>query len=561
MLTYLFRYSLVPVILAIVAGLIGGAASSGLAIVTGRVVSGAAAPLGYGLVFLALCLVAVAARCFSEITLMRLSQDATCRLRRDLSRQLMDTPLMKLGELGESEVVVIATSDVGRFINALQTLPTLFCNIIVMISSISYMAWVSWRLAAMLSCVIVLGVYLYQRVERRPLEDMTEYRKLLGANYRNFKTIINANKELKLNHERAEAFLANDVEDLTQRARSLYVRGMTGYSWLHNASDMAFYLMIGAALFIVPLLSTEPRANLASVAIVMLSLVGPVSELVYAIPTLRQSSISMRKIEQLTSQLIGEKPAAAPPPDEAPTNPFATHAPLRLELEAIAFHYPAVGDSDRFGVGPIDLAVRAGEILLISGGNGGGKTTLAMLLLGLYPPDQGRIVLNGVSVTEHNIAAYRQHFSAIFTDFHLFDWLPGRIGTEALARVERYLVELGLEGKVRFVGGRFSTVDLSSGERKRLALLAAYMEDRPVCFFDEWAANQDPRFKEVFYRRLLPELRAQGKAIVAISHDDAYFDCADQIVRIDDGRLRVIGGRAPQAGAPGAGANDRAPSA
>lgn len=542
MLTYLFRHSLVPVILAILAGLVGGAASSGLAIVTGRVVSGASAPLAYAWVFLLLCLVAVAARCFSEITLVRLSQDATYRLRMELSRQLMDTPLMKINEFGESELIVIATSDVGRFITALQTLPTLFCNIIVILSSISYMAWVSWRLAAALSCVLVVGVYVYQRVERRPLEDMTQYRKLLAGNYQNFKTIIHANKELKLNQERAEAFLAVDVANLTQRARSLLVRGMTGYSWLHHVSDMAFYLMIGVALFIVPLLSSEPRANLASVAIVMLSLVGPVSELVYSIPTLRQSSISMRKIERLTSQLLGMKPdGATPSPEEAPADPFAARGPLRLELDAIAFHYPAVGDSERFGVGPIDLSVRAGEILLISGGNGGGKTTLAMLLLGLYPADSGRIVLNGVPVTDDNVRWYRQHFSAIFTDFHLFDWLPGDIDADTLARVDRYIGELGLEGKVRFVDGRFSTTDLSSGERKRLALLAAYMEDRPVCFFDEWAANQDPRFKEVFYRRLLPELRKQGKAIIAISHDDAYFDCADQIARIDDGRLRMVG--------------------
>ncbi|MNN25892.1 ABC transporter ATP-binding protein YojI [compost metagenome] len=172
------------------------------------------------------------------------------------------------------------------------------------------------------------------------------------------------------------------------------------------------------------------------------------------------------------------------------------------------------------------------------GGNGSGKTTLAMLLLGLYQPEQGSMWLNGMSVTSHNLQAYRQYFSAVFADFHLLSHLLLESDDKLNVRAQHYLRKLGLENKVRLSNGRFSTVALSSGQRKRLALICAYLEDRDVYLFDEWASDQDPLFKRVFYCELLPELRATGKTVIVISHDDAYFAVADRIVQLQDGCLK-----------------------
>ena len=97
---------------------------------------------------------------------------------------------------------------------------------------------------------------------------------------------------------------------------------------------------------------------------------------------------------------------------------------------------------------------------------------------------------------------------------------------------------LQLDHKVRIEDGAFSTIHLSQGQRKRLALLTSYLEDRPIYVFDEWSADQEPMFREIFYRHLLPGLRAKLKTVVVITHDDRYFDAADRIIELDYGRFR-----------------------
>jgi len=62
-----------------------------------------------------------------------------------------------------------------------------------------------------------------------------------------------------------------------------------------------------------------------------------------------------------------------------------------------------------------------------------------------------------------------------------------------------------------------------------------------VYLFDEWAADQDPVFKKVFYTQLLPELKARGKAVLVISHDERYFGAADRVIRLDYGKLAPEG--------------------
>ena len=187
--------------------------------------------------------------------------------------------------------------------------------------------------------------------------------------------------------------------------------------------------------------------------------------------------------------------------------------------------------------GPSTSHCSRGELVFVVGGNGSGKTTLAKLLVGLYSPTAGEMRFNGQPIGDANREHYRQLFSAIFTDGWLFDRLLGMELAQVDGEAEEYLAQLELDHKVRVRDGAFSTTELSHGQRKRLALLTAYLEDRPVYVFDEWAADQDPRFKEVFYTRLLPELKARGKAVLVISHDDRYFHLADRVVKLDYGTL------------------------
>src|SRR6185295_216726 len=173
------------------------------------------------------------------------------------------------------------------------------------------------------------------------------------------------------------------------------------------------------------------------------------------------------------------------------------------------------------------------------------------VISGLYSPEAGEIRLDGRPVTEETLDSYRQLFSMVFSDFCLFESLLGLEGADLDRQAHRYLVKLQLDRKVSVTDGVLSTLALSQGQRKRLALLTAYLEDRPIYVFDEWAADQDPVFKEIFYHQLLPELRSRGKTVLVISHDDRYFDVADRLIRLEEGRLKAseeIGAAAAPAG-------------
>jgi putative ATP-binding cassette transporter len=212
-------------------------------------------------------------------------------------------------------------------------------------------------------------------------------------------------------------------------------------------------------------------------------------------------------------------------------------APVSIELRGVTHTYHRERENSNFILGPVDLIVQPGELLFIIGGNGSGKTTLVKLLTGLYIPEEGEIRLNGQAVNDATREYYRRHFSVVFSDFYLFESLLGLDTRQIDKRARTYLSRLQLDHKVEVKNGVLSTTQLSQGQRKRLALLTAYLEDRPVYIFDEWAADQDPLFKEVFYLQLLPELKAQGKTVIVISHDDKYYQLADRIVKLDYGKV------------------------
>ncbi len=199
---------------------------------------------------------------------------------------------------------------------------------------------------------------------------------------------------------------------------------------------------------------------------------------------------------------------------------------------------PPMGGEERgFLLGPISLTLQPGEITYIVGGNGSGKSTLAKLMTGLYEPQGGSIYLDGVPITEQNREWYRQHFSAIFSDFYLFDRCLGFNQPELDRDVERYLKQLQLDHKVQVKDGVLSTTRLSQGQRKRLALLTAYLEDRPIYLFDEWASDQEPYFRDLFYKEILVKLKERGKIVIVITHDDRYFHLADHMIKLDYGKV------------------------
>ncbi len=535
LVAYLYRQSGAWLLVSALAGLVSGLSGAALVGVIGRGINADPASLGtLAVIFFSLALLHLVSKSGSEIILLRLTQAAICDLRIRLSRKLLAAPQSRLQKTGKSGLLVILTKDVDTFTHAFVSLPVAFGNLIIVVTCFAYMAWLSLPLFLILLASLILGVGLFYLIERRPLKLMAKVRDQMDRLYEHFRDLIEGSRELQLNTRRGESFLNKVLAVEAMTFRKTVIGSMMGYSFAVNLGAILFFVVIGIMLFLAPHWTNTTRELLATVTLTLLYLMRPISELVISMPIVRNAGIAFDRIKQL-DQDLGEAESAASNIAADSGRSLSVKGQWRLELQGIRHHYPSSSDDSQFVLGPLDLSLEQGEILYIVGGNGSGKTTLAMLLLGLYRPDEGRILLNGTEITEANIDAYRQNFSAVFADFHLFEHLPDPDAADIGERARHYLEVLGMSHKVKVENGKFTTLNLSTGQRKRLALVSAYLEDRPIYLFDEWAADQDPVFKRVFYTELLPELKSRGKTVIVITHDDAYFSYADRILKLQDG--------------------------
>jgi len=346
-------------------------------------------------------------------------------------------------------------------------------------------------------------------------------------------------KELKLHRRRREAFFSSVLTTNVGQLRQNNTKTGATYAFVTGWGVVLYFVVVGLLIFVLPDFDKSiDREELTGYAIAVLFMRTYVIALMVVLPYFAQGAVSLRKLEQL-GLALSEFRGDIDQDESRETTTFRT-----LELRSVTHSYYRDREDSDFILGPIDLTLHAGEAIWIVGGNGSGKTTLAKLLTGLYVPANGEIRLNDKLVTDNNRDQYRQNFSALFTDFHLFENLLGLNESDGLttsgkldASAEAYLNRLHLDRKVHVKDGKLSTLELSHGQRKRLALLTAFLEDRSIYVFDEWDSGQDPIFKKVFFLEVLPELKARGKTIVVISHEDRYYQLADRIIRLEFGRL------------------------
>jgi len=471
----------------------------------------------------------------SQALFVRLGQATQARLRLHVSTRLAHAPYREIERQGAARLLAVMTEDIGAVAEFFVTLPRLIMQAAVVIGCFAYLAYLSLPAFGVAIGMVVLGSLRHSWAVRRAGGHLGEARRAEDELYECFRALVAGAKELKLNRGRRAAFaelLGKAVERVrVERARGLLIFVAAG-SW----GAFLFFAVIGAVIFGLGSAYDVPGPVRAGYALMFLYMMYPMEGLLEAIPEISRTRVAIERIEAVGSNLSrAERPPPAPATIE------------RLVLTSVTHAYRRDSEDGAFELGPIDLTLRGGEVVFLIGGNGSGKTTLAKLVAGLYEPEQGRIELNGRAVDVASRDAYRQHFAAVFTDFHLFDDLLGLSDPALEPRARELLVELELAHKVRIERGKFSTTELSRGQQKRLALLVACLEDRPVYVFDEWAADQDPAYKEVFYTRVLPELKARGKALLVVTHDDRYFHLADRSVRLEAGRITPI---APERFAP-----------
>jgi putative pyoverdin transport system ATP-binding/permease protein len=482
--------------------------------------------------FVGLVTVVLVTNLTSQFLLVQLAQDAVYKLRLRISGWILASPLRHLEELGANRLLVTLTEDIQSISGAVFSIPTLCINTAIIFASLAYLGWLSiWVLLGTV-VFLVVAISLVQLLINRAVSFFTKAREENDALMKHFQAITDGIKELKLHAQRREDFLAEDLEITAASLRDYRIGSQRAIALSTGLGDLLFFLLLGLLVYGLPQVGKFSAELLSGYVITMSYLMRPIGNILSILPNLSQAGVALRKIDALGLSLASRAETLA-----RTTN--IQREFTQVEIRQATHSYQQAGEDTTFTLGPIDLTLYPGELVFIVGGNGSGKSTLAKLLTGLYVPDSGEIQLDGTVIDDRNRELYRQLFSTVFADFYLFDRLLGLQLVDVDTQAKTYLEQLQLTHKVSVQNGKLSTTALSQGQRKRLALLTAYLEDRPIYLFDEWAADQDPFFREIFYQQLLPELKQRGKAVLVISHDDRYFHLADRLLKLDYGKIII----------------------
>lgn len=520
------------VALSLIAGTISGAANAALLAMINTILrNNGSDSTNLVLGFIGLCLLLPFSRFISEALLNKLGQDALYKLRFDLCRKILTVPLFHLEKLGSYRLLASLTDDIPTITNIILAIPQLCINAAVTAGCLIYMGYLSWTLLSIVLGFMLLGILSYQLPIIKSHNVFYRARQDSDALQNHFRALTQGMKELKLHDERREEFFTEVLDATATSFRQHNLTGLNIYSAASGWGQTLVFIVIGLLIFVLPRMQSLNSITLTGYTLSLLYLMTPLQVIMNMLPGMSRAGIALNKINELGVDLATQHP------EESLGERGGRRVWQRLNLRSITHTYHREGEPNDFTFGPINTSFRSGEMVFITGGNGSGKTTFIKLLTGLYLPENGRIEMDGKPITDHEREAYRQYFSVVFADFFLFDQLLGLNNETLDHRAQEYLEQLKLTDKVQVKNGKFSTVDLSQGQRKRLALLTAYLEDRPIYVFDEWAADQDPYFKSIFYLHLLPDLKSRMKTVIVISHDDRFYYIADRVIKLDEGQI------------------------
>lgn len=480
--------------------------------------------------FLGFLLLLMAVTLGSQLALTTLGHHFVYQLRGQFIKRIMDTELERIEKIGNAQLLASLSSDIRNITLAFVRLPELLQGIILTIGCAAYLGWLAPKMLAVTVVWLVVTIFVSFKLVARVYNHLNHVREAEDRLQQDYETVIQGRKELALNRQRAQQIYHDDYQCHAAEYRKHVIGADTFHLSAVNWSNIMMLGAIGMVFYMANSLGWSDNAVAATFSLTLLFLRTPLLQAVGALPTLLSAQVAFRKLKALHLAEYRD--------DFSPVVPSRQWQ--QLELRDLCFAYEGQG----FGIGPVNLTIKRGEMLFLIGGNGSGKSTLALLLTGLYAPKSGHILLDGVAVDASSREEYRQLFSAVFTDFHLFGQMIGPDGQQPDVRlVDEWLHHLKMSEKLEITDNKIANLQLSQGQRKRVALLLAAMEGRDFLLLDEWAADQDPQFRRVFYRDLLPRLSAMGKTVLAISHDDHYFQHADRLLEMRQGQLRELTGR------------------
>ena len=391
-----------------------------------------------------------------------------------------------------------------------------------------FLNFIAFIVTFILLCLPIINYFVgLQRIEHQ----FTESNRLETDYFETINEITGGFKELKINQQKKYDIFSGKAQSLAQQLMNKKILTGAKLTNFFIFAVACFYFLLGLMVFIVPELDKSVFADVAKITSTILFIIMPLSDAVSSIDSVNKASVAVKNLIDLEEKLVVRTAGTK----EEPVLCGLFDNFKKIQFQELEFAYYDDSGKKQFGIGPINFEVNRGEIIFIIGGNGSGKSTLIKLLTGLYKPVAGKILIDGeMEVNVGNLQEYREQFGVIFSDFFLFSELYG-IADLDKNKVLNLIDKMQLSKKTSFKDNAFTNRNLSTGQRKRLAMISVMLEQKNIFVFDEWAADQDPEFRKYFYNELIQEFKQMGKTIIAITHDDHYFDKADKIYKMDYG--------------------------
>lgn len=487
-------------------------------------------------IFFALIMLVLITRASSVILVNHLAKDAIADLRCDLSNKISAMEVSQIEKVGLPKLLNVLTEDMSRVTTAALAMPMVLVSIVTVIGMLVYLAVLDFQVFVFSVVGIVVGLVLFQFPVSRTKTHYNRARDLRDAMQEGFRGLIFGAYELKLDRQKSQRFVKTEIEQPILASVKSEKRGDGILHFAGNASEVLCFFAIGLVVFLMPKGTDFEQQNLYGVVMALLYITGPVAAILALMQQLKIGEISLEKINQIY-QISVNQPQPATEVDGQVNKHWQ-----QLSLTDVEYTYE-INDGKHeqsFSIGKINLTLKRGLTYFIVGGNGSGKSTLSKVLSFHYLTDYGQIRFDQQVVDRTNLDSARERLFVIYSNYYLFNTIYKDLNESDLALVDEYLTLFALKDKTQLVGNKFTTVKLSDGQRRRLALIVALVEDRDIYVLDEWAADQDPQFKDLFYDRVLPQLKAKGKTIIAITHDDRYFSYCDEVIKMESGQVVEI---------------------
>ncbi|HEB9346250.1 TPA: multidrug ABC transporter permease/ATP-binding protein [Campylobacter coli] len=479
------------------------------------------------LYFIALLIVFFLSSTIVELGLSVFGQNFIFKMQRRVVKQILDTPLLKVAKVGKARILASLGSDVRNISFGLLRLPDFLQSSILILCTSAYLCYLSPQIFTLCAIWIIVVFTINNFLMMKVYAYFRKARENDDALQNNYQNILDGHKELLINRYRAKLYYEDEFESNARSKKKNSTLGNLFNNLSSNFTNVALLALVGVEFYLALEFEWASVAEATTIALSILFLRTPLVSMIGSFPTLLLAKIALDKIAKLELDDYKEH--------FEKTN-------FIKDWGQISFKNTSFSYDDNFHLNPVNLDLKKGELIFLIGKNGSGKSTFCMLLTGLFKPSEGEIFVDDMKIDDDNLDIYRSLVSAVFSDFHLFTKTLAKEKFADEEKIASWLEFLELKGKTRVEDHELVLTKLSTGQKKRLAMLIALLEERDILVLDEWAADQDPVFRRFFYKKLLPLLKEQGKTIFAITHDDAYFDSADRIFLAEGGNISELKG-------------------